>query len=249
MAEVKQIWCEEDRKFYPEIKEENGRTYKLDPKTFVYLEQVELGLTDEEQQLLSEPIDRWGKAWQKFMTENYPEEIPSLEGRLKWELIPRQIDKEASLTFEQLGFDSIVVDEAHNYKNGLVVSKMNRVSGVQTTPAQKSEDILMKTQYLNENYGEKNIIFATGTPVSNSMTELYIMQRYLRPSLLRNAGLQTFDDWASNFGEVVSKAELKPAGNGYRTNCLLLLPVSMVATVLERTTVMLSFLREHLRGE
>lgn len=125
--------------------------------------------------------------------------------------------KDTSLTFEQLGFDSLVVDEAHNYKNGLVVSKMNRVSGVQTTPAQKSEDILMKTQFLNENYGEKNIIFATGTPVSNSMTELYIMQRYLRPSLLREAGLQTFDDWASNFGEVVSKAELKPAGNGYRT--------------------------------
>lgn len=125
--------------------------------------------------------------------------------------------KDTSLTFEQLGFDSLVVDEAHNYKNGLVVSKMNRVSGVQTTPAQKSEDILMKTQYLNENYGEKNILFATGTPVSNSMTELYIMQRYLRPSLLENAGLQTFDDWASNFGEVVSKAELKPAGNGYRT--------------------------------
>ena len=125
--------------------------------------------------------------------------------------------KDTSLTFEQLGFDSLVVDEAHNYKNGLVVSKMSRVSGVQTTPAQKSEDILMKTQFLNENYGEKNIIFATGTPVSNSMTELYIMQRYLRPSLLRNAGLQTFDDWASNFGEVVSKAELKPAGNGYRT--------------------------------
>ena len=125
--------------------------------------------------------------------------------------------KDTSLTFEQLGFDSLVVDEAHNYKNGLVVSKMNRVSGVQTTPAQKSEDILMKTQYLNENYGEKNIIFATGTPVSNSMTELYIMQRYLRPSLLQNAGLQTFDDWASNFGEIVSKAELKPAGNGYRT--------------------------------
>ena len=74
--------------------------------------------------------------------------------------------KDTSLTFEQLGFDSLVVDEAHNYKNGLVVSKMNRVSGVQTTPAQKSEDILMKTQYLNENYGEKNIIFATGTPAA-----------------------------------------------------------------------------------
>ena len=71
-----------------------------------------------------------------------------------------------SLNFEQLVFDSIVVDEAHNYKNGLVVTKMNRVAGVQTTPAQKSEDILMKTQYLNENYGERNIIFATGTPVA-----------------------------------------------------------------------------------
>ena len=125
--------------------------------------------------------------------------------------------KDTSLNFEQLGFDSLVVDEAHNFKNGLVVTKMQRVAGVQTTPAQKSEDILMKTQYLNENYGEKNIIFATGTPVSNSMTELYIMQRYLRPSLLEQAGLQTFDDWASTFGEVVSKAELKPAGDGYRT--------------------------------
>ena len=125
--------------------------------------------------------------------------------------------KDTSLNFEQLGFDSLVVDEAHNYKNGLVVTKMQRVAGVQTTPAQKSEDILMKTQYLNENYGERNLLFATGTPVSNSMSELYIMQRYLRPSLLAQAGLQTFDDWASTFGEVVSKAEMKPAGNGYRT--------------------------------
>ena len=73
--------------------------------------------------------------------------------------------KDTSLTFEQLGFDSLVVDEAHNYKNGLVLSKMNNVSGVQTTAAQKSEDILMKTQYLNETYGTKNILFATGTPV------------------------------------------------------------------------------------
>ena len=124
--------------------------------------------------------------------------------------------KDRSLSFEQLGFDCLVVDEAHNYKNGLVVTKMSRVAGVQTTPAQKSEDILMKTQYLNENYGCKNIIFATGTPVTNSMTELYTMQRYLRPDLLTNSGLQNFDDWASNFGEVVTQLELKPAGNGYR---------------------------------
>lgn len=125
--------------------------------------------------------------------------------------------KDTSLTFEQLGFDSLVVDEAHNYKNGLVVSKMNNVSGVQTTAAQKSEDILMKTQYLNETYGTKNILFATGTPVTNSMTELYTMQRYLRPDLLDRARLQTFDDWAGNFGEVVSQLEPKPAGDGFRT--------------------------------
>lgn len=124
--------------------------------------------------------------------------------------------KDRSLSFEELGFDCLVVDEAHNYKNGLVVTKMSRVAGVQTTPAQKSEDILMKTHYLNETYGCKNIIFATGTPVTNSMTELYTMQRYLRPDLLQNAGLQNFDDWASNFGEVVTQLELKPAGDGYR---------------------------------
>ena len=125
--------------------------------------------------------------------------------------------KDTSLSFEQLGFDSLVVDEAHHYKNGLVISKMNNVSGVQTTPAEKSEDILMKTQYLNETTGHKNILFATGTPVTNSMTELYTMQRYLRPDLLEDAGLQNFDDWASTFGEVVSQLELKPAGDGFRT--------------------------------
>lgn len=125
--------------------------------------------------------------------------------------------KDTSLNFEQLGFDYLVVDEAHNYKNGLVITKMNNVAGVQSTPAQKSEDILMKCQYLNEKTGYKGILFATGTPVSNSMTEFYTMQRYLRPDLLEKAQLYTFDDWASNFGEVVSQLELKPAGDGFRT--------------------------------
>ncbi|MCM1061432.1 MAG: hypothetical protein NC452_14275 [Eubacterium sp.] len=95
MAEVKQIWCEEDKKFYPETKTENGRTYKLDPKTFVYLEQMELGLTEEEQELMNEPIGQWGEKWRKLMEELHPEQIPSLQGRLLWELIPRQIDREA----------------------------------------------------------------------------------------------------------------------------------------------------------
>ena len=95
MEEIRQIWCEEDKMFYPEIKVENGRMYKLDPQTFVYLQQLDLGLTDEEQELMSEDIGRYGEKWREYMEEFYPEVIPSLQGRLKWELIPRQVDKEA----------------------------------------------------------------------------------------------------------------------------------------------------------
>lgn len=124
--------------------------------------------------------------------------------------------KDSSLCFEKLGFDYLVCDEAHNYKNCFVSTKMSNVAGVQTTAAQKSEDMLMKTQYLNNKYGCNNILFATGTPISNSMVEFYVMQRYLRPDLLEKAGLQNFDDWASTFGEVVSKLEIKPAGNGFQ---------------------------------
>lgn len=102
MQEIKQIWCEEDSCYYPEIKIENGITYKLDTEKFIYLEQIDLGLTEEEQELMKNPIDRWGKAWQRFMEEHYPEEISSLQGRLKWELIPRQIDREAWSMWELL---------------------------------------------------------------------------------------------------------------------------------------------------
>lgn len=124
--------------------------------------------------------------------------------------------KDSSLCFEKLGFDYLVCDEAHNYKNCFVSTKMSNVAGVQTTAAQKSEDMLMKTQYLNNKYGCNNILFATGTPISNSMVEFYVMQRYLRPDLLEKSGLQNFDDWASTFGEVVSQLEIKPAGNGFQ---------------------------------
>ena len=124
--------------------------------------------------------------------------------------------RDNSLSFEQLGFDCVVTDEAHNYKNGLVVTKMKNVSGIGSKAAKKSEDFLMKTRYLNEKFGERNLILASGTPVSNSMTELYIMQQYLKPSALLRQGLQNFDDWASTFGEVVSQLELKPAGDGFR---------------------------------
>ncbi len=102
MEEIRQIWCEEDKRCYPEIKIEDGRTYKLDEKTFVYLEQLDLSLTDEEQELMKNPVDRWGQEWRRFMAENYPEDIPSLQGRFKWELIPRQIDKECWQMWELL---------------------------------------------------------------------------------------------------------------------------------------------------
>lgn len=102
--------------------------------------------------------------------------------------------KDSSLCFEKLGFDYLVCDETHNYKNCFVSTKMSNVAGVQTTAAQKSEDMLMKTQYLNNKYGCNNILFATGTPISNSMVEFYVMQRYLRPDLLEKSGLQNFDD-------------------------------------------------------
>ena len=95
MEEIRQIWCEEDRVFYPEIKIENGSTYKLDPETFVYLQQLDLGLTEEEQALMNEDIGQYGERWREYMTEFYPEVLPSLQGRLLWELIPRQVDKEA----------------------------------------------------------------------------------------------------------------------------------------------------------
>ncbi|MDR3090653.1 MAG: DEAD/DEAH box helicase family protein [Clostridiales bacterium] len=124
--------------------------------------------------------------------------------------------KDTSLSFEEIGFDYVVTDEAHNYKNGMILSKMRNVAGVTNRPAQKSEDMLMKTSYLNDKYGEKNILYATGTPVSNSMTELYTMTKYLRPDLLEQAGLRIFDDWAATFGEVVTQMEMKPAGNGFR---------------------------------
>ncbi len=92
--EVKQIWCEEDKMFYPETKVIDGKTYKLDPEKFVYLQDLTIEFTPEEEELMSQPIDRWGRAWQTFMEENYPADIPMLQGRQLWWIIPRQVDKE-----------------------------------------------------------------------------------------------------------------------------------------------------------
>ena len=124
--------------------------------------------------------------------------------------------KDDVVTFEELGVDRIFVDEAHYYKNQFLYTKMRNVGGIAQTEAQKSSDLFMKCRYLDELTGGKGVIFATGTPISNSMVELYTMQRYLQYGELEKRHLQQFDAWASTFGETVTAIELSPEGTGYR---------------------------------
>ena len=121
------------------------------------------------------------------------------------------------VTFEELGADSLMVDEAHNFKNLMTVTKMHNIAGISTTESQKASDLFMKCQYLDEITGARGVTFATGTPISNSMTELYTMQRYLQQYTLERNGLANFDSWAATFGETVTAIELAPEGTGYRT--------------------------------
>lgn len=137
-----------------------------------------------------------------------------LEAKIK--KLNDQERKDDVVTFEEIGVDRVFVDEAHFYKNLFLYTKMRNVGGIAQTEAQKSSDLFMKTQYLDELTGGKGVIFATGTPVSNSMVELYTMQRYLQYKSLQDRGLQHFDSWASTFGETVSAMELAPEGSGYR---------------------------------
>ena len=125
--------------------------------------------------------------------------------------------KDNVVTFEDLGVDSLMVDEAHYFKNAMIATKMRNVAGISQTESQKSSDMLMKCMYLDELTGGHGIVFATGTPISNSMTEMYVMMRYLQRGLLEKEGLLNFDSWASTFGESVTAIELAPEGTGYRT--------------------------------
>jgi N12 class adenine-specific DNA methylase len=127
-----------------------------------------------------------------------------------------QSRKDDVVTFEELGVDRIFIDEAHYYKNLAAFSKMRNVGGISQTEAQKSSDLYMKCRYLDEITGGKGIVFATGTPISNSMVELYTMQKYLQYNTLKQNGLIHFDAWASTFGETVTAIELAPEGTGYR---------------------------------
>ena len=137
--------------------------------------------------------------------------------KVKLQKLNDQSRKDDVVTFEELGVDRLFIDESHYYKNLYLYTKMRNVGGIAQTEAQKSSDLFMKCRYLDEITGGRGTVFATGTPISNSMVELYTIQRYLQYETLVENGLQHFDSWASTFGETVTAYELKPEGTGYRT--------------------------------
>jgi len=151
---------------------------------------------------------------ENFTVKQMEKTRKSLQAKL--EKLNDQTRKDDLVTFEELGVDRIFVDEAHYYKNLAAYSKMRNVGGISQTEAQKSSDLYMKCRYLDEITGGRGIIFATGTPISNSMVEMYTMQKYLQYNTLKENDLLHFDAWASNFGETVTAIELAPEGSGYR---------------------------------
>ena len=151
---------------------------------------------------------------ERFTIKQLEKTKKSLEARL--DKLHKGERKDDVVTFEQLGVDRLFVDEAHSYKNLFLYTKMRNVAGISTTEAQKSSDMLLKCRYLDEMTGGKGVVFATGTPVSNSMTELYTMMRYLQHDMLKRNHLTHFDNWASTFGETTTAIELAPEGTGYR---------------------------------
>lgn len=151
---------------------------------------------------------------QKFTVKQLEMTKKKLETKLK--KLNDDFKKDNVINFEDLGVDKLYVDEAHSFKNLYLFTKMRNVAGIGQTEALKSSDMFMKCRYMDEITGGKGIVFATGTPVSNSMSELYTMQRYLQFEDLKKLGLHHFDSWASTFGETVTAMELSPEGNGYR---------------------------------
>lgn len=152
---------------------------------------------------------------QRFTVKQLEKTKKKLETKL--EKLSANYKKDDVVTFEELGIDKLFVDEAHAYKNLYLYSKMRNVAGITSTDSQKSSDMLMKCRYMDEITNNKGLVFATGTPVSNSMAELYTMQRYLQYDELKKMKLQHFDSWASTFGETITAIELNPEGNGYRS--------------------------------
>ena len=178
---------------------------------------------ERQQQILQQQIDEIIEGIKEhkqnrgdsFSVKQLEKSKKSVELRLK--KLNDQSRKDDVVTFEELGVDRLFVDEAHFYKNVAVFTKMRNVGGISQTDAQKSSDLYMKCRYLDELTGGRGVIFATGTPISNSMVEMYTMQKYLQYGTLQRYGLTHFDAWASTFGETVTAIELAPEGTGYRS--------------------------------
>ena len=160
---------------------------------------------------IDEMNERNGERWTVKQMESQKKK---LEEQLK--SLTDESRKDDLITFEELGVDSIMVDEAHNFKNLAIFSKMNNVSGISSSGAKKSTDMQLKCQYLSEINDGRGIVFATGTPISNTMCEMYVMQLYLQKSALEEMGIHHFDSWAANFGEVTTALELTVEGSGFR---------------------------------
>ncbi len=154
------------------------------------------------------------QAGQNYTVKQLEKTKKSLQARMK--KLNDQTRKDDVVTFEQLGVDRLFVDESHSFKNLFLYTKMRNVAGISQTDAQKSSDMFMKCRYMDELTGGRGITFATGTPVSNSMTELYTIMRYLQYDTLMRMGMGHFDSWAATFGETVTAIELSPEGTGYR---------------------------------
>lgn len=160
------------------------------------------------------PRFAWQHAKEPIGVKQLRTTLKNLEQNLK-EL--RNTPRDNVITFEELGVDALFVDEAHSFKNKYLYSKMQSIAGIQKSGSKKSTDLEMKCDYINERAGgERNVVFATGTPISNSIAELYTMQSYLQKSVLKEKGLEFFDNWAANFGQVKSMLEIAPDGKGFR---------------------------------
>lgn len=179
------------------------------------LERQEQYIQDQINTLVQQASNLKQQRAENFTVKQVERMRKQLEKRL--ENLTNSVQRDDVVTFEELGVDSLMVDEAHNFKNLMCPTKMRNVAGINQTESQKASDLLMKCMYLDEVTGGRGVTFATGTPISNSMTEMYTMMRYLQFHTLQENGIDAFDSWASTFGETVTAIELAPEGTGYRT--------------------------------
>lgn len=180
----------------------------------VSLERQQAFIQEEIDEIINAIAEAKAQNGENFTIKQLESEKKKLEKKMKDLYADKS--KDDVVTFEQLGVDRLFVDEAHKFKNLYIRTKMTNVAGITSSSADKSADLLMKCRYIDEATGGKGIVFATGTPVSNSMSELYTMQRYLQFDTLKKLGFAHFDSWASNFGTTVTASELAPEGKKYR---------------------------------